>query len=404
MADRTLIAHLLRRTSFGPFPGQVESFDGLSYDEAVSRVMEAAPLQLAAPDVSEGNDDRYGDMTTWWPTAMVNDGAGLHEKMTFFWHSLFTSSINKCDIGALWRQHELLRQYALGNVRELLQKITLDAAMLQYLDGNGSSAEAPNENYSRELMELFALGRGAGYTETDVRAGARALAGYWVDGEKGMLVVYEPDMATASPVWFLGRQVSTAEEVVNTVVDHEACAPYLVGRLHHFLVGAFPSDERRAELAAILRDTGFETYPVVENILRSSDFQAAQRNRSRTPLEWYASTSRFFDNQLDTWVLNQMGMVPFDPPNVAGWPPGRRWFSTGAAFTWAAQAYDNAWDTQVVDVEDPITAVAERAGIYDLSVETRTTIEEALNGVDERRARASLIHMLIAVSPEFVTA
>jgi uncharacterized protein (DUF1800 family) len=403
-ASREQIAHILRRTTFGPFPGQVESYDGLSVDDVISRVLNTTAQELAAPNLDEGNDDRYGELVNWWPRAMRNDQAGLHEKMTFFWHGLVTSSINKCDIDLVFTQHQILRRHALGNVRALLQEVTIDAAMLQYLDGNGSRAEAPNENYSRELMELFALGRQGGYTEADVRSGAKALAGYSLDYEHGRAVVFNPESALSEPVSFLGRDVLNAQDVVNAVVDHESCAAYIADKIHHFFCGTAPSDERRAQLGQRLRDNDMEVGPVVEAVLRDETFMDSMHNRARTPVEWACTASRFLGTEIDAWALDQMGMQPFKPPNVAGWPPGARWFSTGAVFSWVSQTYDKAWDTEVVDTPDLVALVAARAGIFELSEATRTSIDTAISELTERRARASMAHMLIAASPEFVTA
>jgi uncharacterized protein (DUF1800 family) len=403
-ATREQIAHVLRRATFGPFPGQVEQFDGWDVVDVIDHLLNLPAQEFAAPNTSEDNDDRYGEVINWWPRAMRNDNAGLHEKVTFFWHSLVTSSINKCDIGLVFNQHLLLRRNALGNVRTLLQEITIDAAMLQYLDGNGSIASAPNENYSRELMELFALGRNQGYSETDVRAGAQALAGWWVDYDNNLEVKFNADNALTAPVTFLGREVMNAQDVVNAVVDQPQCANYIAGKLHHFFCGVAPSEERQATLGNLLRDNNMEVRPVVEAILNDPSFMESTRNRARTPVEWAATVSRFLGVEVDAWVLDQMGMQPFNPPNVAGWPPGTRWFSTGAVFSWIGQTYDRAWDTEVIDDPDLVTLVAARAGIFDLSPSTRGAIDTAIADLEERRARASMVHMLIAASPEFVTA
>jgi uncharacterized protein (DUF1800 family) len=401
---RQQIAHLLRRATFGPFPGQVESYDGLSVDEAVTRLLDAGPQEIAPLDVSVNNERRFDDMIHWWPNTMRTDQSGLHEKMTFFWHSLVPSSIEKCDLATVYQQHLLLRRNAMGNVRQLLQEVTVDAAMLQYLDGAGSFALTPNENYSREIMELFALGRDGGYTEADVRAGAKALAGWWIDWDNNGEVKFNPGSALGQPVSFLGKQVSNEREVVDAIVDHPNSAPYIGGRVHHFFCGTAPTPERRAELGTLLRDANMEIRPVVEAVLRHPTFMESARNRARTPVEWVAAASRFLEVNIDSWPLLEMGMRPFSPPNVAGWPSTLNWFSAGAVFTMVSQTYEKAWDAQVLEGDDLITLMATRAGIFDLSDTTRIAITSALNGLTKPHERAAICYALVATCPEFVTA
>ena len=160
--DKPTIAHLLRRSGFGPHPGQVEALLPLGYAGALAAVLAAPPLRPEAPAFGTKDDGRV--LVSWWLKVMSDPLAGLHEKMVWFWHGHLTSSLDKAEPVSVWRQHQLLRSHALGNLRTLLQEITVDAAMLGWLDGDGSQAEAPNENYARELMELFALGRDSART------------------------------------------------------------------------------------------------------------------------------------------------------------------------------------------------------------------------------------------------
>ena len=156
-------------------------------DRLLEWALDAAPLP-SDPEEGIGEDD-YDALLNGWIRQLRHPEAALHERLTWFWHGHLTTSTDKASfVPALWRQQRLLRRHALGNFRDLLRDITTDAAMLVYLDGDGSVADAPNENFSRELMELFTLGRGS-YGEADVRAGARALAGWSVDTEDGWKVV-----------------------------------------------------------------------------------------------------------------------------------------------------------------------------------------------------------------------
>lgn len=404
MADeRAQIAHLLRRTGFGPHPGQVEALVPGGVDGAIEAVLAAPALSPEPPAL--GTDDDYSSLVNWWLDTMADPAAGLHEKMVWFWHGHLTSSLDKTSPALMWRQHQLLRTHALGNFRQLLQEITVDAAMLEWLDGAWSRAEAPNENYARELMELFALGHGAGYTEADVRAGAKALAGYWIDSEDRYSVRQDPEASLQGSVEFLGRTVSNAAEVVDAVCDHPACAPHIVGRLHTYLYGTAPDDGLRAELAQLFVDSGMEIAPVVEALVRHPSFMTTRGARPRFPLEWYVAASSVLGvRNPDPWLLHQMGQVPFQPPNVAGWPLGRRWLSAGATYVRAHLAWDYAWDTEVVDSDDPVSAVLERAGLFDVSEATRSAMDMAAVSVEGRRERATVLHALAVVSPEFVLA
>src|SRR5262249_2763518 len=220
-----------------------------------------------------------------WLAMMARPEAGLHEKMVWFWHSHLTSSYDK--VGSwkmMWRQHQLLREHALGNFRTLVQAITVDPAMLVYLDGAESTAESPNENYGRELMELFTLGRG-NYTQDDVRAAARALSGWTVDYDRER-ASFDPHSGNESSVLFLGTQVTHAQDVVDVVCGHPACPRFVCGTPYRYFVGESPSPDRLTDLAELFASSGLETRPVVESILRDPVFLERRMSRPRYPVEW----------------------------------------------------------------------------------------------------------------------
>src|ERR1700682_1920859 len=174
--DRAAIAHVLRRTTFGPFPGMTEDLALRGVDATVDTVLAAAPLQPAAPVFDEDADNNANGPAWQWLRLMANPAAGVHEKMVWFWHGHLTPSHAKAAT------RDLMRRPALGSSGELLRAVSVDGAMLEYLDGDGSTAQSPNENYGRELMELFALGLG-NYSQHDVRAAAAALSGWTVDDD-----------------------------------------------------------------------------------------------------------------------------------------------------------------------------------------------------------------------------
>jgi uncharacterized protein (DUF1800 family) len=397
---RAAIAHLLRRVTFGPAPGQVEALAPVGYQGAVEAVLQAPERDVTPPKL--GTTDDSSTLAQWWLAQMADPAAGLHEKLTWFWHGHFTSSIEKIDNGPLmWRQHLLLRRHALGSFRELVREITIDGAMLLWLDGSGSSGDAPNENCARELMELFTMGRGSGYTEADVRAGAKALTGWTVDDNGA--VSFDPSAAYPGSVTFLGRSGHLdAAAVADAVCDHPACAPWVTQQLFRFLVGINPTPSLRSSLAAGFRDSGLQLRPLVEQILRSAEFAASRWSRPRFPVEWMTAARLTLGTRPDdNDALYLLGQVPFAPPNVAGWPPGFRWIGVGPALVKASLATTWAADSELLTEDDPVGAALDRASLYDATSQTKNTLLAAARSTNDGRERSSLLLALAVCAPEF---
>lgn len=399
---RARIAHLLRRTSFGPHPGQVDALAGGGVNAALEAVLAAPPL---TPDPVElGTKDDYRQLVDWWLAVMARPDAGLHEKMVWFWHGHLTSSVDKASPLAMWRQHTLLRTHALGNFRTLMQQITVDAAMLGWLDGDGSVAEAPNQNYAREMMELFTLGHDGGYTEADVRAGAVALSGWMVD-DQSQKVRYEAESGPTGPVTFLGRSVREAAGAVDAACDHESCPPFIAGKLYRWFHGVAPDAATLGRLATVFRSSNLEIAPLVAEILRDPTFFDHRNNRARYPVEWFVATNALTEYTPDDYgVLEQLGQEPFSPPNVAGWPAGPRWLSAGATLARVEYAANAAADSEVVSTSDPVGDILAKASLYEVSESTVAALKTAVGGIEGRRDRASALHALVAVCPEFCVA
>jgi uncharacterized protein (DUF1800 family) len=402
--DRAAIAHLLRRTTFGPQPGQVEQLNAGGVAAALDGILAATPPPIPAPPEMNG----WGPIT-WWMTRMADPAVGLHEKMVWFWHSHLTSSIDKVSQWEwMWNQHLLLRDNALGNFRTLMQAITIDAAMLVYLDGDPSVVTAPNENYSRELMELFCLGIG-NYTETDVKNGAKALAGYDVDWQTGAVNFY-PQYALTSPVPYLGTSVQTTQQVIDTVVDHPACAPWIAAKLYRYFVGVSPSANRLNELAAVFRNANLEIRPLVEAILRDPLFldPSVRNNRARLPVEWVTAAFAAAGTSNPGWatsVSNDLGQLPFEPPSVAGWPGGTRWLAASDALVRAGLAIDGPVLAEITNAADMVGTTLTRCSIYDTSPATRA----ALDGIAATTAlpkwqRSRILFATAVTAPEFALA
>jgi uncharacterized protein (DUF1800 family) len=398
MADTARLAHVLRRLTFASNPGVIESLGETEPAELVEQLLAASPIEPAEPEL--GTDDDYGVLIRWWLDVMADPNAGVHERMVWFWHGHTTSSLDKAEPALMLRQHRLLRQHAMGNFRELLQAITVDGAMLEWLDGNYSQAWGPNENFAREVMELFALGRG-NFTEADVRNGAYLFSGWYIDSENGNDVIFDPAQGPSEPRAFLGRTAMSAEAAIDVICDHEACAPFVAGQVYQYFIGRQPDDDVRADLATAFRDSRLDISTLVGAVLRHPTFLEERMNRPRTAVEFFLAAEGVLETRLDAWLLESMGQVPFRPPNVAGWPGVARWLSAGAVFSKVQLAYDNSWDTVTVEADDPVEAVLAKAALHEVSDATRAALESSIRSIESRRDRSTLLHALVVTSPEF---
>lgn len=401
---RSVNARLLRRLVLSPTTALVESYDEASPRELVDDVVSQPPLTPGNGGVAADADDDFWAATQWWLGVMAGPSAGFHERLVWFWHGHLTSGAEKASSPSMLKQHELLRTGALGSFRELLGNITLDPAMLWWLDGSGSHVDAPNENHARELMELFALGRHSGaYTEDDVKAGAKALAGYWVDEDDGDRVVFESDDALTYSVPFLGARVRNVDDVIDTICAHDACPAHIAERMfEHFVGGPLPEPVHQ-RLAENFRTSDLDIGVLANAIVTGELFLSGPPERPRSGLEWFLSLQRLVGSNLEMWPLEQLAHTPMNPPNVAGWPGTDRWKSTGHLLTKGQIALDHSWDTDTLDRSDPIGDVLRRAVLYEVGPTTRAALEELATSVEGRREQATLLHAAVAMCPEFST-
>lgn len=407
------LAHVMRRAGFGPQPGDVERWREhgptalidalLSADGA--HVMDEDEVRAAMASVGDSDD---GDVLLGVVDRMFTSSDPLHERMTWYWHTHFTTSHESSDMRLAWQQHHLLRRMALGNFGELAREITTDAAMLFYLDGAGSHGSAPNENYAREFLELFTLGRDGGYTEDDVRAAARVFSGWHVDWETGE-VSFDPETHYDRPVTFMGtRRRWTVDSLVGFVCAQPACHRHVVARLYHHLVGPDLSDSRRNELADLFADEGLEIRPLVAAMLHGDDFASAVHSRARQPIEWAlgALAALGFESPaeagLEYWHLDVLGQVPFRPPNVAGWPLDDRWGSPSGVIARTSVLLEWGLAERTIDEVTPtVDAVLARCGIHDPSTSTQAALDAIEADFSEFDRRLELLFVTALVSPEF---
>ncbi len=265
---------------------------------------------------------------------MLTTPAPLQEKMTLYFHGHFTSRATPRFPAITYNQNALFRRYALGNLRELTRSVSKDAAMLIYLNGAGNVAAHPNENYARELMELFTLGVD-NYSEQDVRESARAWTGWRVD-RSADTVSFDPALHDSGRKTFLGRTGNfNGDDIVAIIFAQPQCARFFAASLLNWFVYNDPEPELVEAVAAELRRHDFELAPVVATILRSNVFYSRRAYRAlvKSPVEFVIGSHKSLglptvdDSALP--ALQQMGQQLFFPPSVAGWPGGQNWLTSG---------------------------------------------------------------------------
>lgn len=276
-------------------------------------------------------------LQTWWLDRMIQTPAPLQEKMTLFWHGHFTSAIFQKGITPqeMLAQNQLFRSYALGNIRKLTLAVSQDPAMLKYLDNRASVKAHPNENYARELMELFTLGLG-NYTEQDVRESARAFTGWTVRGPlQGGGFFFNAAQHDDGVKTFLGRTGNfDGRDIVDIIFEQPAAPRWFANKLLNYFVYNDPEPELIDAVAALIKKNDFELAPVVSTLLRSNVFYSERAYRAlvKSPVEFVVGTYQLFGirqaDQVALGALNRMGQVLFYPPNVKGWDGGSAWLNS----------------------------------------------------------------------------
>lgn len=349
--DRKWAGHLYRRAAFGASWPELKAATDASPGEAVDRLLAGGEGQAEfdrlmdelAPDSSpfQSTPDVNG-LQEWWMHRMVHSLHPLRERLVLFWHNHFATSFLKVRQPALMRRQNLLiREHALGKFGPFLLAMSRDPAMLIWLDSNSNARGRPNENYARELMELFALGVGH-YTESDVREGARAFTGWHTDGRRFTFNRFQHD---DGPKTVLGRSGRLdGDDVVRVVLEQPAAARFLVRKVYrHFVAeGEPPPDALLAPLAARFRSSGYDVADLVGAVLRSRLFFSdhAFRQRIKGPAEFVVGMLRGLEAsaaEVQSYgnpapalagLMDGLGQTLFAPPNVKGWPGGESWLNS----------------------------------------------------------------------------
>jgi uncharacterized protein (DUF1800 family) len=269
----------------------------------------------------------------WWANRMLATKRPLEEKLTFFWHGHFATGQNKVrDSRMMQRQNDLFRRHASGQFRDLLVGVLKDPAMLVYLDNGENVKEHPNENFARELLELFTMGVG-NYTERDIREGARAFTGWTNDV---LTFKFDAERHDFGPKTFLGRTGTfDGEEIIDIILAQPVTAEFVAGKVYRFFVRDDLADSVRRELGRTFRENGYRMKPLLRRIFLSKDFYSAPSNATqiKSPVQLVVSTyAKLGLREVPTIPdfgrsTGSLGQVLFEPPNVAGWAGGRTWIT-----------------------------------------------------------------------------
>ena len=338
MSDKLLegdaaLGHLLRRAGFGMTPDQFDAYRKLGYRRAVRRLLDE--LGDPVPADPEGFDPYVpGAIQQLWLDRMHGGRSPLAEKLALFWHGHFATSDAKIqEPHLMWAQYKLFRGQGDGKFRELVEKVSRDVAMIRWLDSNANRKGAANENYARELQELFTLGIG-NYTETDIREIARAFTG-WASRHHDF--VYTESFHDAGEKVVHGeRGAWNGDDVVRIITGLPASRTFIAGKLLRFFSHPDPTDAEIAALAEVLQKTDGDIRATLFVIFHSPEFRATAHHRVlvRSPVEFQIGALRAAKvDAVPRWshgALDRMGQILFRPPSVKGWTSGTGWLTAAS--------------------------------------------------------------------------
>ena len=363
--DERAAAHLLSRAAFGGTPEEIAATFAKGLEGAVHDLIEvgATAYNVSAPEWARPRDlreirmearsakqsgdaskvrevrkmegDELLDLRRWWLEWIATTPAPLLERMTLFWHGHFATSAEKVKDGYwMWLQNDTLRHHALGNFVALTKAISRDPAMMIYLDLPQSRREHPNENWARELMELFTVGIG-NYTEQDVRESARAFTGYRLDLATQRFR-FAPNQHDAGAKKFLGRAGNfNGDDIIDILTKQAACAEFIGRKICRYFIEDEPSVQLVNLAAERIHAHNFEMKPLLWEIFCSEEFysERVMRSQIKSPTQFIVQSCKVLGCELPAPhvaqnAMRQMGQVLFAPPNVKGWEGGKNWIST----------------------------------------------------------------------------
>ena len=349
--------HLLNRTGFDAQLREIDTYAKLSRREGVERLLAGIHTQARTPPPAwakewtdprtirrMGEEERRAfvrlqieralELKAWWLSEMLGTASPFTERMTLFWHNHFTSSVQKVRSPPLMlRQNALLRKHALGNFGELLHAVSKDPAMLVYLDSATNRRGQPNENFARELMELFTLGEGK-YGEQDIKEAARAFTGWSIELETGEFL-FRPRQHDDGVKTVLGKNLISGTEVLDLLLAQPETADFIAARLWREFVSPQPQPEELKRVAAAFRDSRYDMRTTTRALLLTPAFWAAENRAAliKSPTDLVVGTMRQFGIAVNDplpfgFLMAYLGQNLFAPPNVKGWPGGEAWINS----------------------------------------------------------------------------
>ncbi len=354
-SDDYWIEHLLRRTGFGSTPDELKYYKGLGFEASVDELTNPEKVKNDRLDdilsKQEFDFTDMGDVKRWWIYRMAYTKRPLEEKIALFWHGHFATSNAKVGNPYLmYQQNELFRRNGLGDFQQTLIEVSKDPAMIIWLDNQQNRKGKPNENYAREIMELFTMGIG-NYTEADIKEAARAFTGWAAPSS----FYFNKKQHDAGEKIFLGQKGNlNGEDICNILANKPATAKYISKKLISFISYDDPDDATVERISEVYLANNRSVRSVVKAILLDKSFRTdkSYHGKIKSPAELVVGTVKSLQVQkLDgdlSALMARMGQNLFEPPNVKGWDGGMAWIATDTMmerFNYAARISTQKFDT-----------------------------------------------------------
>ena len=423
------VAHLLRRAGFGGTPTQIAQLAALDLPALVDKVLDTSAAPPDTPpafltDTGLENWQKLESLVNWWYDRMATTTAPIVEKMTFFWHGHFVTAIDKVDQpDYIYQQNAFYRANAFSDFATLVHGMALQPAMIYYLDNDPNTKGAPNQNFARELMELFTIGVG-NYTQADVEASSRAWTGHSVN-ETTRKYQFNPGNHDTGMKTFFGKTANwdgpqIIDEILTNTIKRPVVARYMAKKLWEFFAYQNPAAALLQALADGFVASNLNIRSLVQAIFLRPEFYSAQAKQGRvlSPVEFMVNMMRRLgltaDQMHPRWFQEGMGQALLNPPNVSGWRLNSYWLSTSAASAKAEMASNLNWilndlnqhplaDTQTRTPADAVAHALDVFGIPDASAATKNVLTKWMQqqrAAKQGFAEAGNLLILTVLAPE----
>jgi uncharacterized protein (DUF1800 family) len=362
--DYDAAGHLLVRAGFGGSPAEIQDLTDQGMQPSLEKLLnsvaaESVPPTWAYPNslsdlveqirssttpeekvqarqaFNRANQGQMAELIQWWTQQMTDTKTPLLEKMTLFWHGHFaTSAVKVKPAYKMWLQNQTLRAHGLGNFGTLTKAVSRDPAMLVWLDLASSRKEQPNENFARELLELFTLGEG-NYTENDIKESAKAFTGYRINQPDQQFRFAANQFDSSIKVFMKKAGPWTGDQIIDIILEQPQCARFMVTKIWRYFVYEDPDTSLVDELATRFRQVHYEIKPLLRTIFSSEEFYSDRAKGAiiKSPVQYFVQMRRSLGVSAPAGralvnIYRRLGQVPFYPPNVKGWDGGKSWINT----------------------------------------------------------------------------